>query len=174
MIVLFTGIPCSGKTTLAQTVKYRLTFGGLLERMAGRTLVEHLDGDALRNTPFAANAGFSKEDRDRHLANVGFLAHNISRYVPLVLCSFVSPYESGRRLLNPDLTVFVKCSAAKCGERDVKGMWAKARAGTITNFTGFDGPYEEPTNPDVIVDTEHTGIDLCVSTVIAAIQSRYT
>ena len=147
-IIWLTGLPCSGKTTLANA-------------LSKICIVEVLDGDVLRATPFAMNAGFSPEDRKRHLLRVGYLAERLSKY-SIVICAFVSPSEEVRQQLPIDVMVYVKCPKEECIRRDIKGMWAKAIRGEIKDFTGVDAEYEEPINPDVIVDTSVMTIEDCV------------
>jgi adenylylsulfate kinase-like enzyme len=168
MIIWFTGIPCSGKTTIAKEVAKRLEYPvtGLAR------ITESLDGDDLRNTVFSKFSGFSKEGRERHLLRVGYLAQRLERHVSYVLCSFVSPYEELRNRLPIDLLVYVKCGADECARRDVKGMWAKAKAGELKGFTGYDAPYEAPSEPDVVVDTLVLTVDECAAAVLEAIADK--
>ena len=156
MIVWFTGIPCSGKTTIAKAVKDKL----------GYPEVELLDGDILRGSAFSKGMGFSKEERTLHLGRVGYMASLLSKYGVSVLCSFVSPYEDVRNDLPIDILVHVKASSEVCAERDVKGMWAKAKAGEIKGFTGYDAPFEDPVNPDLVLDTEKLSLEECVDKVV--------
>lgn len=148
MIVWLTGLPCSGKTTLARPLAKVLD-------------AVHYDGDDLRATPFAADAGFSPEDRERHLLRVGFLAKEVGRFTDVV-CSFVSPSEEVRNKLPIDFLVYCKCPVSVCKQRDVKGMWAKAMAGEIQNFTGVSAPFDIPEHANVTVNTHLTSIDDCV------------
>jgi adenylyl-sulfate kinase len=172
MIIWLTGLPCSGKTTLAHELRRKITGDGMVQMILDWPVVEVLDGDELRGTAFAQSAGFTKQDRHNHLLRVGYLAQRLNRYVPYVICSFVAPFEETRRLLPADLIVYVKCSADTCAKRDVKGMWARASRGEIKDFTGVDAPYEVPEHPDVTVDTETMSIRDCVSAIMAAIQLK--
>ena len=158
MIIWFTGIPCSGKTTIAKA---------LIEKI-GAQHCELLDGDVLRGSNFAKGVGFDKADRNRHLLRVGYMAERLSPYA-YVLCSFVSPYEDTRNQLNVDYMIYVECSPEVCEHRDVKGMWAKAKAGEISGFTGYDAPYEPPANPDLVLNTTQMSIDQCVEAVLELI-----
>jgi adenylylsulfate kinase len=148
----FTGLSGAGKTTIAQIV------GPELERR-GR-IVEYLDGDAVRRH-LSKGLGFSKEDRDTNIERVGWVASRLTRQGGAVLVSAISPYEETRRMarkmveeFGPFVEVHIAASVETCAERDVKGLYAKAFAGEITEFTGVSDPYEAPTNPELRVDTE--------------------
>ncbi len=152
-VVWFTGLPGSGKTTIASKVAEVLRSEGYR--------VELLDGDWVRKT-INPDAGFTFEERRRHLLRVAWIARLLARNGVIVLCSFVSPYRSVRREIRniieeevPFIEVYVKCSLQECIRRDPKGLYKKALAGEIKNFTGISDPYEEPENPEVVVDTEH-------------------
>jgi adenylylsulfate kinase len=148
----FTGLSGSGKTTIAHIV------GPELDRRGH--LVEYLDGDTVR-THLSKGLGFSKEDRDAHIERVGWVAARMTRHGAAVICAAISPYEETRAKarefveeFGPFVEVFVKASVDECARRDVKGLYAKAFAGEITGFTGVDDPYEEPTRPEIVIDTE--------------------
>ena len=148
----FTGLSGSGKTTIAHVV------GPLLEERGH--LVEYLDGDTVR-THLSKGLGFSKEDRDTNIERIGWVASRLTRHGATVICAAISPYEHTRRharhmveQFGPFVEVFVKASLQECARRDVKGLYEKAFAGEITGFTGVDDPYEEPTEPELVVDTE--------------------
>ncbi len=150
----FTGLPCSGKTTIADA---------LAEDLKSRKMkVERLDGDIVRKS-LTRDLGFSKEDRAMNIERVTFVAKLLTRNGVAVLCTFVSPYNSIRRKSREEIgeyiLIYVKASPEACAERDVKGMWAKAKAGEIENFTGYDDPFEEPDNAQIIVDTEKETVD---------------
>lgn len=135
-------------------------------------IVRLLDGDVLRDSDFAEGVGFSKEERDQHILRVGFLARELNKYVPYVICSFVAPYEEIRKKIKADIMVYVKCPVDMCIQRDVKGLYKKALAGEIKNFTGLNGPYEEPINPDVIVETNKKYVQECVDEIIKCIKKK--
>ena len=142
-----TGLPCSGKTTLVRKLQETIPNLAIL------------DGDELRE--WLSPKDFSKEGRDEHNKKVAHLAKLLLKHNVPVGVSLVSPYimnrENARKVIDDDTKfseVYVKCSLDKCEDRDVKGMYKKARAGEIKNFTGLDDPYESPPNPDFIVDTE--------------------
>jgi adenylylsulfate kinase len=145
----FTGLPSSGKSTIARIVEKRLRQSGLK--------CELLDGDVVR-TNLSKGLGFSKEDRDTNIKRIGFVAHLLTRNDVIAIAAAISPYREARdynrRLIGNFVEVYVKCSVGTCEGRDVKGLFKKARAGEITGFTGVDDPYEEPLHPEVICDTE--------------------
>jgi len=148
----FTGLSGSGKTTIAHLV------GPELERRGH--IVEYLDGDTVR-THLSKGLGFSKEDRDTHIERVGWVASRLTRQGAAVIAAAISPYEETRRTarelveqFGPFVEVYVAASVDECARRDVKGLYAKAFAGEITGFTGVDDPYEAPTNPELVIDTE--------------------
>ena len=145
----FTGLPCSGKTTISDIIEKELRERGLN--------VEALDGDEVRRN-LSKDLGFSKKDRDTHIMRMGYIAKLLSRNGVATLAAFVSPYREIRDHLRSEIEnfveVYVKCSVETCIERDVKGMYKKALAGEIKNFTGISDPYEEPLEPELVVDTD--------------------
>ncbi len=150
--VWFTGLPCCGKTTVADKV------ADILKNEGHR--VERLDGDIVRQG-LTRDLGFSKEDRNKNIERVTFVTKLLSRNGVIVLCTFVSPYIARRDQTREEVSedssfveVFTKCSVEECARRDVKGMYAKAFAGEIKDFTGVDDPYEEPPSPELVIDTE--------------------
>jgi len=152
--VWFTGLPCSGKTTVADKVASILKERGYK--------VERLDGDIIRKD-LTRDLGFSKEDRDENIKRVTFVAKLLTRNDVIVLATFVSPYEERRKKTREEIgsymEVYVKCPTEICIERDVKGMYKKALAGEITDFTGVDDPYEEPMNPELVIQTDIEAVD---------------
>jgi adenylylsulfate kinase len=157
----FTGIPCSGKTTIADRVAEILREKGYK--------VERLDGDIVRKG-LTSDLGFSKEDRDENIKRVTFVAKLLTRNGVAVLATFVSPYRERRAKTRQEIGSFVevytRCPVEVCMVRDVKGMYEKALAGEIKNFTGVDDPYEEPENPELILDTDKESIDECAQRVL--------
>ena len=145
----FTGLPCSGKTVLADAVAEALKEKGMK--------VERLDGDIVRKS-LTKDLGFTEEDRNMNIERVTFVAKLLTRNGVAVLASFVSPYNKiraySRNEIGDYVLVYVKCSLDECENRDVKGMYAKARAGEIKDFTGIDHPFEEPNGADIIVETD--------------------
>ena len=148
--VWFTGLSGSGKTTTANQVAAALI-------RSGRT-VTVLDGDIVR-TLLSSGLGYSREDRDLNITRIGFVASEIVRHGGAVVCAAVSPYRAARdecrRMIGADrfIEVFVDTPLAVCEERDPKGLYAKARRGEISHFTGLDDPYEPPLHPDLRLDT---------------------
>ncbi len=163
--VWFTGLPCSGKSTIADRVAEILKEKGYK--------VERLDGDILRRH-ISKDLGFSKEDRFENLRRAGFIAKLLTRNGVIVLASFVSPYKEIREELRKEIgnfiEVYVRASRETCIKRDVKGMWKKAMNGEIKNFTGWDDPYEEPENPDLIIDTDRESVEMSVEKVMRLLE----
>jgi sulfate adenylyltransferase len=149
--IWLTGLPSSGKSTLAEIVR-----AAVLSR--GRT-TSVLDGDVVR-THLSKGLGFSREDRDTNILRIGFVASEIVRHRGVVICAAVSPYRATRdrvRAMFPSgqfVEVFVDAPLALCEQRDRKGFYAQARAGQISNFTGVQDPYEPPLTPDITIRTE--------------------
>jgi adenylyl-sulfate kinase len=131
--------------------------------------VERLDGDIVRES-LTRDLGFSKEDRDKNIERVTFVAKLLSRNGVAVLVSFVSPYRQARDNARKECTnfveVFVDTPVEECEKRDVKGMYAKARAGEIKDFTGVDDPYEVPLKPELVLETVETTEEQCRDQVI--------
>jgi adenylylsulfate kinase len=152
--VWFTGLSGAGKTTVATIVEAELEQRG--------HVVEHLDGDVVR-THLSKGLGFSKEDRDENIARIGWVASRLARAGATVIVSAISPYESARRRARElveehaqFVEVYVATPLEECARRDPKGLYAKAFAGELADFTGVSAPYEEPTDPEVRIDT--TGV----------------
>jgi adenylyl-sulfate kinase len=164
--VWFTGLPCSGKTTVADLVADELKKRGLK--------VERLDGDIVRKS-LTRDLGFSKEDRDKNIERVTFVAKLLSRNGVAVLVSFVSPYivarDNARRETTNFVEVFVDTPVEICQQRDVKGMYAKARAGEIKDFTGVDDPYEPPPNPEVVLKAAEATEEQCRDMVLHKLEA---
>lgn len=147
--IWFTGLSGAGKSTIANILIDRL-------KKAGRK-VEILDGDIVR-THLSKGLGFSKEDRDTNIRRIGFVAHLLTRNGVFVITAAISPYrnirDENRKLIGDFVEVFVKCPLEECIRRDVKGLYKKAMAGEIKEFTGVSDPYEEPLKPEVVVETD--------------------
>jgi adenylylsulfate kinase len=153
-VVWFTGLSGAGKTTVANIVEAELEQRGLV--------VDHLDGDIVR-THLSKGLGFSKEDRDANIQRIGWVASRVARAGAAVIVSAISPYEEARRharsLIEPHapfVEVYVATPLGECARRDPKGLYAAAFAGELADFTGVSAPYEEPSNPEVRLDT--TGV----------------
>ncbi|RKY96096.1 MAG: adenylyl-sulfate kinase [Candidatus Hydrothermota bacterium] len=159
--IWFTGLPSSGKSTIANRVAEILKNKGYK--------VEQLDGDVTRKY-LSKGLGFTKEDRDENIRRVGFVAKLLTRNGVFVTAAFVSPYREIRDEIRKEIgnfvEVYVKCPVEVCIERDVKGMYKKALKGEIKNFTGIDDPYEEPLNPEVIVETDKETVEESVGKVM--------
>jgi adenylylsulfate kinase len=163
-VIWLTGLPSSGKTTIAK---------GLMENLRRKGYaVELLDGDWVRQT-INPDAGFTREQRSMHLIRVAWIARLLARNNIITICSFVSPYRDVRaeirKIIEEEaffMEAYVKCSLEECMKRDSKGLYKKALAGEIKNFTGIDDPYEEPENPEIILDTEHYTIEENVNGLI--------
>lgn len=147
-VVWMTGLSGAGKTTIALILEKMLTERGLK--------VERLDGDIVRQS-LTRDLGFSKEDRDKNIERVTFVAKLLTRNGVAVLCSFISPYRAVRAQVREQVgnmvEVYCYASLETLIERDVKGLYKKAIAGEIKNFTGISDPYEAPENPDVMIDS---------------------
>jgi adenylylsulfate kinase len=162
----FTGLPCSGKTILADAVAKELKNLGMK--------VERLDGDIVRKG-LTSDLGFSEEDRNKNIERVTFVAKLLTRNGVAVLASFVSPYNKiraySREEIGAYILVYVKCPVEVCEERDIKGMYAKARAGEIKDFTGIDHPFEEPDEPDIIVETDRQTVEESKKIILNALDN---
>lgn len=157
LVVLFTGLSGSGKSTLAREVAERL------QRADGRH-TELLDGDDVR-TLLSSGLGFSRADRELNVRRIGWVAARVAEAGGIALCAPIAPFESSRREVramasasSDFLLVHVSTPLAVCEERDRKGLYAKARAGLIPEFTGISSPYEEPGDADVVVDLAQVGV----------------
>ena len=144
--VWFTGLPSSGKSTLARQLEEEL--------LARGRFVEVLDGDEVR-LRLTKGLGFSKEDRDENIRRIGFVSKLLSRSGAIAITATISPYREIREELRSEIRnfveVYVDCPVEKCIERDVKGLYKKALAGEIKNFTGISDPYEAPVSPDITI-----------------------
>ena len=157
----FTGLPCCGKTTIADKV------ADILKKNGYR--VERLDGDIVRKG-LTSDLGFSKEDRDENIKRVTFVAKLLTRNGVAVLATFISPYRERRQKTREEIgnfiEIYTKCPVKVCIQRDVKGMYKKALNGEIKNFTGINDPYEEPKHPELILDTDKETIEESVGKVL--------
>lgn len=150
--IFFTGLPSSGKSTLANALSLRLR--ELTERK-----ITFLDGDVIR-THLSHGLGFSQEDREANITRVGFVAREVTKHCGIAICALVAPFMQARERVRQMITevggfieVHVATPLAVCEARDRKGMYKKAREGIIKQFTGVSDPYEEPTNPEIKIDT---------------------
>lgn len=163
--IWFTGLPCSGKSTLAEKMEELL-----LERGMN---VEVLDGDVVR-TNLSKGLGFSREDRDTNIRRIGFVCNLLTRNGVVAVSAAISPYKSIRDEVRESIgrfvEVYVKAPVDVLKDRDVKGMWKLAMAGKIKNFTGVDDPYEEPENPEVVVETDKESVDESAGKIIRTLE----
>ena len=164
----FTGLSGSGKSTIAHLV------GPELDRRG--CIVEYLDGDTVR-TNLSKGLGFSKEDRDTNIERIGWVASRLTRHGAAVVVAAISPYDATRKRVRalveeqgPFVEVWVKAPVEECARRDVKGLYAKAYAGEITQFTGVDDPYEEPEDAEIVADTLALQPDESVALVLAELE----
>lgn len=159
--IWLTGLPCSGKTTIAKKLKEEL-------EGKGHTVV-HLDGDVIRNK-LNRDLGFSEKDRFENLRRIAHVAQLFNENNSIVIASFVSPTNKMRNMVTKIIenlhVIYVRCSVMTCQKRDTKGMYKKALLGEIKDFTGVSSPFQEPENSDIILDTENDSVDKCVSRVL--------
>ena len=162
-----TGLSGAGKTTIAKILVKELQDRGLK--------IERLDGDVVRQS-LARDLGFSKEDRDKNIERVTFVAKLLSRNGVGVVCSFISPYQATRDMVRSETTnfieVFIHAPLEVCADRDVKGMYAKAFAGEIKNFTGVSDPYEEPANAEIVIRTHEEEPEESAARLIAYLEEH--
>jgi adenylylsulfate kinase len=160
-VIWFTGLSGSGKSTIAQVVEDKLVDAGVP--------VEMLDGDVVREN-LSKGLGFSKEDRDINIRRIAFVAHLLQRNGVFVITAAISPYrairDEARAMIKDFVEVFADAPLEVCEERDVKGLYAKARAGEIKEFTGIDDPYEPPRNPEIVCHTDRESVEESAQKVI--------
>jgi adenylylsulfate kinase len=168
-ILWFTGLSGAGKSTLAHAVEHRL------HELGCRTFV--FDGDNVRHG-LCADLGFSAEDRCENIRRVGELAKLFVEAGVIALTAFISPYRSDRdrvrALAAPGdfIEIYCQCPLDVCEQRDVKGLYAKARQGVIPEFTGISSPYEQPERPELVVNTATQPLDACVEQVLTLLRQR--
>ncbi len=159
-VLWLTGLSGAGKSTLAEILFEKLAATG--------KKCEQLDGDILRGV--FPNTGFSKAARDEHIRRVGFLASRLEHHGVIVVASFISPYRESRgfvrNLCDNFIEIHVKASLDECKRRDVKGLYKKALAGEIKEFTGIDDPYESPENAEIVVNTDTQSVDESISQIM--------
>ncbi len=166
-VLWFTGLSGSGKSTLAHAVEEKLHETG------HRTFV--FDGDNVRHG-LNKDLGFSQEDRKENIRRIGEMCKLFIEAGVIALTAFISPYKEDRNMIRQMVNegdfieIYCDCSLEICERRDVKGMYARARRGEITSFTGISAPYEVPDNPEIIPDTGHTTLEECVNKIIEYLQ----
>lgn len=165
--VWLTGLSGAGKTTIALALEKELSVRGV------RT--ERLDGDVVRES-LTRDLGFSHEDRDKNVERVGFVAKLLARNGIGVIAAFISPYRDARNKLRSEIVnfveVYVAASLETCIARDVKGLYLKALAGEIPQFTGVSDPYEVPETPELVIQTDHETVEESVARVIHYLEAR--
>jgi len=168
-VLWFTGLSGSGKSTLAHAVEQKLYEKGC------RTFV--LDGDNVRHG-LSSNLGFSEEDRKENIRRIGEAAKLMSEAGIIALTAFISPFRADREMVRnlfphgEFVEVYCNASLEVCEGRDVKGLYKKARAGEIKNYTGIDSPYEAPINPEMSVATGSDELELCAEQVLETLRSK--
>jgi adenylyl-sulfate kinase len=170
-ILWLTGLPCSGKTTLAHAIGPRIA--------AAEGPVEILDGDQMR-THLSKGLGFSKEDRDTNVRRIGFVARLLARHGVFVIAAAISPYADTRGEMRTlaereslaFIEVFLDASLQSLIDRDSKGLYKRALAGDVQHFTGVSDPYEPPVHPDVIVRTDVESVAESVQKILGALVAR--
>ncbi len=169
VILWFTGLSGSGKSTLAHHVEKQLAQRGNLTYV--------LDGDNIRHG-LNKNLGFTPEDREENIRRIGEVAKLFSESGVITMAAFISPYKRDRdRIRNlvdegEFIEIYVKVPLEVAEERDPKGLYEKARSGEIDNFTGIDAPYEEPENPEIMIDTGSTDLEESVETVVTYLEKE--
>jgi adenylylsulfate kinase len=164
-LVWLTGLPSAGKSTIARALAVRL-------EAAGQS-VQVLDGDEIR-AELTRDLGFTRADREENVRRIGFVADLLTRHGVITICPVISPYRSSRDGLRERVgarfvEVHVATPVEVCSERDVKGLYAKQRAGEIAHLTGVDDPYEPPLSPEVLIDAHRVGVDHAVEQIVSAL-----
>jgi len=162
-VIWLTGLPGSGKTTMATLLENELRNRGFK--------VETLDGDEVRRN-LSPDLGFSKLDRELHAKRVSYVSLLLSRNGVITIVALISPFQSirdyARNLIGRFVEVWVNCSVEICRKRDPKGLYKQAQEGKVSHFTGIQDPYEPPISPEIIIDTEHESPDTCGKKIIAS------
>ncbi|HUR76585.1 MAG TPA: adenylyl-sulfate kinase [Acidimicrobiales bacterium] len=164
--IWLTGLPSSGKTTLAYALEKKFIEAG--------QRVEVLDGDVIREG-LTADLGLSAEDRRTNVRRIGFVAELLSRNGVVAICPVIAPYRDSRDDVRAKhegrfIEVHIATPVALCSERDVKGLYAKQRAGALSGLTGVDDPYEEPLDPEIRIDTSGKALDESVEELWQALR----
>jgi adenylylsulfate kinase len=161
VVLWFTGLSGSGKSTIAHVVEEKLLDAGVP--------VEILDGDVVREN-LSKGLGFSEEDRNTNIRRIAYVAHLLQRNGTFVITAAISPYKAirdeARAMIKDFVEIYADAPLEVCEERDVKGLYAKARAGEIKGFTGIDDPYEAPDNAEVVAKTGEQSVEESAQQVI--------
>ena len=164
----FTGLPSSGKSTIARAVFHRLLDRGLA--------VELLDGAEVRES-LSRGLSFSREDREEHIRRMGYVAKLLSRNGVIAICAAVSPYRATRDEVRRNTTrfveVYVECPVDVAEARDTDGWYARARRGEVEEFTGVNAPYEPPVAPEVHIHSDRESVDAAADKVIARLEELH-
>ena len=169
VVIWFTGLSGSGKSTLAHSVEEEL------HNLDCRTFV--LDGDNVRHG-LSSNLSFSDDDRKENIRRIGEAAKLMMESGVIAMTAFISPFKKDRNLVRQLLPqgdfieIYCNASLEACESRDVKGLYKRARAGEIKNYTGIDSPYEAPDNPELVIDTESESLEESVAKVIDFLRSK--
>lgn len=165
--VWFTGLPCSGKTTLSRRLFNYLREWGFQAHL--------MDGDAIRSQ-LPRPLSFSKQDRDSHGRRLGSLAQGLNHKGIISVVAAITPYQEtrdhNRQQIKNYIEVFCSCPVAVAESRDSRGLYAKARAGKISHFTGISDPYEEPSAPEVVVCTDREDIETCLARILIYLEKQ--
>jgi adenylyl-sulfate kinase len=165
--IWFTGLSGAGKSTLSRALIEIL-------KSRGRN-VEILDGDEVREN-LSKGLGFSREDRDTNIRRIGYVCHLLARNGVIAISAAISPYRSvrdeNRNRIGSFVEVFVRCPLEVLIDRDVKGLYKKALAGEIKNFTGVSDPYEEPLRPEIVVETDKETVEESAQKIVAYLEKE--
>jgi adenylylsulfate kinase len=163
----FTGLPLSGKTTIADKVYEELQKLDIL--------IERIDSKDIRD--IIPGVGFSREDRNRHMHRIGHLVKILQNNSISTVCSFVSPYKESRKtireMVKNNIVVYIKADVETCKKRDYKGVYEKAMNGELQNFSGINDVYEEPQNAEIVIDTDILSVDESVKKIVTYIKRNY-
>jgi sulfate adenylyltransferase len=166
LVVFFTGLSGSGKTTIADALRLKLEF-------SYKRNTDILDGDIVRKL-LCSELGFSKEHRDLNIARIGYVASRIAKHGGIAICAAIAPYDLARKDVRYVVTeaggtfvlVYLSTPLSICEDRDVKGLYKQARKGELKHFTGVSDPYERPTDYDILLDTGTLYVNQCVEKII--------
>lgn len=169
VVIWFTGLSGSGKSTISVALEKAL--------FEQKITSYRLDGDNIRHG-LNQNLGFSPEDRKENIRRIGEVGKLMVDAGVVTMTAFISPYKEDRDIVRNSLEdgefieVFTKCSLDECESRDPKGLYKKARSGEIKEFTGINAPYEEPSNPEIVIDTEHESIEESVNKIVSYLKEN--